>query len=159
MKLIYKKIQHLNSIKSMEKLTEDNIKDYGFELSSKMKYYHNYKHPDLKSVLRLCVTPYENISLLGSWYYGFEEWVQIDTVEELKALYKLVTKKELIQEVKKVILCWCDDCGKELSTEKDLDNKEAYDEYLTNQGWSPEDGGIRTMCPNCAERYFLGTPH
>lgn len=74
-------------------LTEDNIKDYGFKLYRIAKFIW-YQFPDNNHMIGLSTET--NIEYQkGSWYFG-QSAIKIDTVEELKQLYKLVTKKELI---------------------------------------------------------------
>lgn len=64
-------------------LTESNITDYGFEISHYNDYWENYRKDDFSIKYYLKVRKFE-----------YED-IKIDTVEELKSLYKLITKKEL----------------------------------------------------------------
>ena len=72
-------------------LTEDNILGLGF-----VEYRNpgDWEHYILgKFVVTKCLFSDENFKK-GDWYYGMDN-IRFNTVEELKSLYKLVTKKEL----------------------------------------------------------------
>lgn len=79
----------------MEKLTENNIKDYGFSKTPISSSFANYMKTENSFDISLCLES-EEFLIEGSWYYG-SDFIRIDTVEELKSLYKLVTKKDLIK--------------------------------------------------------------
>ena len=81
------------------KLTFNRIQKFGFKHrhtdvnASKMSWSH-FQIPENKFILSLCLQSANGFKK-GSWYYG-SDFIKIDTVEELKMLYLLVTKKELL---------------------------------------------------------------
>jgi len=78
----------------MEKLTEDNITVYGFTpCRTGTKDWVSYVKHDVKLGISICKVT-EHGFVAGSWYYGSDN-IRIETVEELKSLYKLVTKRDL----------------------------------------------------------------
>lgn len=78
----------------MEKLTEDNIKHFGFEQSGANAYWRTYNHKDEKISIKFVFKLWGIIFPNTGFIYG-SDFIKIDTVEELKILYLLVTKKEL----------------------------------------------------------------
>src|SRR6187549_3350365 len=84
--------QFIEMTKEKQILTEDNIKDYGFEEYRDSGYWRHFSKD--KFVITQCLYSDENFKK-GNWHYGMDN-ILINTVEELKMLYKLITKKELI---------------------------------------------------------------
>jgi len=84
--------QFIEMTKEKQILTEDNIVDYGFEKTGETPFYRTYCNKTFS--IKYIFKPWLNI-LPNGWICPKADIV-IHTVEELKMLYKLVTKKELI---------------------------------------------------------------